>query len=97
MLHLYRRLLRLRRGHPALSIGECADVRASGDVLSYDTHHEGGHMRIILNLSGRNQPLRVDVPGFPLLLTTIPDGEPASPAGGLRPNEGLLLTHDGQA
>src|SRR3546814_17077927 len=29
MLHLYRRLLRLRRGHLALSIGECTDVRRS--------------------------------------------------------------------
>ncbi|API58949.1 alpha-amylase [Tardibacter chloracetimidivorans] len=96
MLHLYRRLLRLRRGHPALSIGECADVRASGDVLSYDRHHEGEHMRIILNLSGRDQPLPVDVTGFRPLLTTIADGQPVSPAGGLRADEGLLLIMDGR-
>src|SRR3546814_17211216 len=91
MLHLYRRLLRLRRGHPALSIGECTDVRAVGDILSYDRHHEGEHMRIIQNLSGRDQPLPVDVTGFRPLLSTIADGEPASPADGLRADEGLLL------
>src|SRR3546814_4876555 len=94
MLHLYRRLLRLRRGHLALSIGECTDVRAVGDILSYDRHHEGEHMRIILNLSGRDQPLPVDVTGFRTLLSTIADGEPASPADGLRADEGLLLIMD---
>src|SRR3546814_18620681 len=98
MLHLYRRLLRLRRGHLALSIGECTDVRAVGDILSYDRHHEGEHMRIILNLSGRDQPLPVDVTGFRPLLSTIADGEPASPAedrksgvSGKRVSEGLDL------
>src|SRR3546814_20857152 len=40
MLHLYRRLLRLRRGHLALSIGECTAVRAVGDILSYDRSEE---------------------------------------------------------
>src|SRR3546814_9726817 len=52
-------------------------------------------MRIILNLSGRDQPLPVDVTGFRPLLSTIADGEPASPADGLRADEGLLLIMDG--
>src|SRR3546814_9491568 len=33
MLHLYRRLLRLRRRHLALSIRACTDMRAVGDLL----------------------------------------------------------------
>src|SRR3546814_6997276 len=38
---------------------------------------------------------RSDVTGFRPLLSTIADGEPASPADGLRADEGLLLIMDG--
>jgi|SRR5688572_1282065 alpha-glucosidase len=35
ILHLYRRLLKLRAQEPALSLGDCVEVRAAVTVLTY--------------------------------------------------------------
>jgi alpha-glucosidase len=50
MLTLYRRLLRLRREQPALSVGSYVPVLAQGDLLAYVREAEGKRYLIALNL-----------------------------------------------
>ena len=41
MLSLYRDLLRLRRAHPALALGDFALLESDGDVLAYERRYGG--------------------------------------------------------
>ncbi len=84
MLTLYRRLLALRRAHPALAIGDFALAEADRDVLAYERRHGGERLLIALNLSDeeRAMPFAGEV-----LLSTL-DGA----GDGLRPNEGVILS-----
>jgi oligo-1,6-glucosidase/alpha-glucosidase len=50
LLHLYRRLLALRRAHPALSIGGFALTEADDDVISYVRSQGGETFLVALNL-----------------------------------------------
>ncbi|MET0180589.1 MAG: alpha-amylase family glycosyl hydrolase, partial [Novosphingobium sp.] len=56
-LAFYRTLLRLRRTHDALSIGEFAMVEADDDVLAYERRHGGERLMVVLNLGKRARPL----------------------------------------
>jgi oligo-1,6-glucosidase/alpha-glucosidase len=51
LLHLYRRLLALRRSHPALSIGAFALTDADEDVLAFTRSDGGETLLVVLNLS----------------------------------------------
>ena len=56
MLSLHRRLLALRRAHPALSIGDIALLDGSDaapDVLAYERRHGDDRLLIALNLGER--------------------------------------------
>jgi oligo-1,6-glucosidase/alpha-glucosidase len=86
MLTLYRRLLALRRQHPALALGDMESVEAAGDVLMFERRHGDAVVRIALNLSSVERPFAWQ--GTPLL-STLP-GEPVP--GMLRGDEGLILT-----
>ncbi|HWI87566.1 MAG TPA: alpha-amylase family glycosyl hydrolase [Sphingomonas sp.] len=88
MLALYRALLRLRRAHPALAIGEMRSIEAEGDVLAYQRTHRGERIVVALNLSGAPQP--VGGPPGRLLLSTAGGYEP----GMLAPNQGVILLAD---
>lgn len=90
MLHLYQRLLQLRRGHPALSVGECFNVQVAGDILSYRRHQGQEELLVMLNLSHTVQPLPLDIGGFRPLLSTLAGALPNEVIQ-LRPDEGLLL------
>jgi len=50
MLSLYRRLLALRRGEAALSVGSYTPVDTQGDVLAYRRDAAGGRFLVALNL-----------------------------------------------
>jgi alpha-glucosidase len=50
LLHLYRRLLALRRTEPALSIGAWTEVDAEGDVLAFLRTHGAQRYLVALNL-----------------------------------------------
>ena len=50
ILTLYRRLLAMRRAHPALSIGDFALLDAEGDVLAYERRHGAERLIVALNL-----------------------------------------------
>jgi alpha-glucosidase len=94
ILALYRRLLSLRRQHPALHAGTIDSVHAHSGVLSYRRHCGNQHLQIFLNLTNDIQRITCD-PGR-VLLTTILDGE-GGQIGGLailEAGEGLLIALD---
>lgn len=86
ILSLYRRLLALRRDRPALAVGRMSEVRAEGDVLTYERWLEGERLLIALNMSARPQPV-ICRPGR-LLLSTL-ERETASAV--LAGNEGVII------
>ncbi|WP_048430591.1 alpha-amylase family glycosyl hydrolase [Methylobacterium indicum] len=49
ILTLHRRLIALRREHPALSVGTYRPISAAGDVLIYERRHADETIRVALN------------------------------------------------
>jgi len=91
MLTLYRRLLGLRREHPALHTGSIENIWTDKGVLVYTRALGDERFQILLNLTGDIQTVHCD-PGH-IVLTTILDGEGA-PVGGpmvIESGEGLLI------
>jgi alpha-glucosidase len=85
MLSLYRDLMKLRRAHPALSLGAVRLLSAHGHVLAYERSRGDERIVIALNLSGEVQPF--DLPEGNALLTTGGDYAP----GQLAANQGVIL------
>jgi alpha-glucosidase len=71
MLALHRDLLRLRRAHKALAIGEVRLIEAEGDILAYERTHDGERIVVVLNLGDAEQSLPLPVSNFHLLLSTL--------------------------
>jgi alpha-glucosidase len=94
ILTLYRRLLAVRRAHPALTIGEFALLGVEGDVLVYVRRHDAERLIVALNLARR--PHRLRLPDWATtcrpLLSTVAN---AAPTGDgcllLRADEGVIL------
>ncbi|WP_341209809.1 alpha-amylase family glycosyl hydrolase [uncultured Sphingomonas sp.] len=84
MLTLYRRLLALRRAHPALAVGDFRLLDAPDGVLVYERRHGDERLRIALNLTDSPKPL----PFAPEVLLSTRD---AAPDGVLRANEGVIF------
>jgi len=95
-LALHRRLLAVRRAHPALELGELALIEASGDVLAYERQAGEQRLLVALNLSSTRQELTLPTwaQHAEPLLSTIAFGEPtrADERLTLRPDEGLILS-----
>ncbi len=94
MLTLYRRLLGVRRAHPALTIGEFALLGAEGDVLVYARRHHAERLIVALNLAGR--PHRLRLPDWATacrpLLSTLAGAAPTGDGSlSLRADEGVIL------
>jgi alpha-glucosidase len=95
ILTLYRRLLAMRRTHPALSIGDFAPLDAEGEVLAYERRHGAVRLIVALNLGGRSQCLQLPdwVSNYRLLLSTLADAASSGDrALRLRADEGVILT-----
>lgn len=96
ILTLYRRLLAMRRTHPAMSIGDFALLPTQGDVFAYERRHGAERLIVALNLGNRLQ--RLPWPDWArdcqLLLSTLATG--SAPSDGrtllLQGNEGMILT-----
>ena len=89
MLSLTRRLLALRRTHPALTLGTLALLPADGDVLAYERRLGEERLLVTLNLSDRGARLRL--PEWaramqPLIVT----GPPAIATDQLAPDQGIV-------
>ena len=99
LLFLHRRLLQLRRNHPALSIGDYRPMAATGDLLLYTREAEDGRFLVALNLGA--EPLAVSLrPGEAsgqVVISTRGDrtGEGVKDTIALRDNEGLVIALSG--
>ena len=89
VLSLYRRLIELRRAHPALSVGSYRQVYVDDDLFIYARRHADNEVLVALNLSGVERALPPGVGNGlrPVLSTYLGGGQP----GVLRADEGLLL------
>jgi alpha-glucosidase len=92
---LHRRLIALRRQHPALRVGSYRPIAAEGDVLAFV--REAGEERILVALNMGPEPAALAFPqpaaGGRLLLSTFLDraDEPIAASVDLRGNEGLVI------
>jgi glycosidase len=94
ILALNRRLLALRRAHPALSVGDITLFPTEGDVLAYERRHGAERLIVALNLGARSQ--RLELPDWAgddrPLLSTIDDAMRIVDGGLLlRGHEGVIL------
>jgi len=94
ILNMYRRLLELRRGSPALRIGSYISHPASTEsVLAYGRESDDETATVVLNLSSEHQKVSVGS-GDVVFSTHDPDvGEPSKNDLDLAPFEGVILTH----
>ena len=94
LLNLYRRLIALRRGEPALAGRGYATVQDSDDVLAYTRDHGNRRILVALNLSARRQSCHLPgACGGRVLLSTQLDrtDEIASNPVRLASNEGMII------
>jgi alpha-glucosidase len=99
MLSLYRRLIGLRRGNRAFTLGSYATVAAAGPLLAFLRTHGDQRFLVALNLSDHECALprqawpRVDETGTVALSTHCDrTGETVRAGGELRANEGVIVT-----
>jgi alpha-glucosidase len=94
MLNLHRRLIGLRRAHPALSVGIYQPVEAGGHVLAYIRSSGAERFLIALNLghAPATLPLPPGTSGRIRLTTSLQrEDEPVTHRLALAPDEGVLL------
>ncbi len=60
MLTLHKRLIALRRAHPALAVGDVRVLAAEGDLLAYERSHDGERFVVLLNLGHELIEAQVD-------------------------------------
>ena len=90
LLQLYRQLLRLRREHPALAIGDFAMGDAEEDVLCFTRREGGATLLVVLNLG--QQVRRFVVPGGYAATRTLASTSPGRVVDGtVRGDEGLIV------
>jgi alpha-glucosidase len=97
ILSLYRRLIELRRGEPALEVGRYLPVKAAGDVLAYLREKGPRRLLVALNLGGTLHRLEVTGSAGVILISTRLDreGERVEGALELRPHEGVVVRLEG--
>jgi alpha-glucosidase len=94
ILTLYRRLIALRRGEPALEVGRVEPLESDGSVLAYIRRGREGEGAFLaaLNLGAAPQSLRIPHDGRVALSTHLDRaGERASRTLELRPDEGVIV------
>ena len=89
MLSLYRRLMHLRRGTPALTIGSFRTLQVDDEVFVYERQHNQERVVVALNLSHDVREVRL--PANRVLLSTYLDDVAAQDTLRLRANEGVIL------
>ncbi len=91
LLHLYRRLLALRRSRPALQSGDMEMLACDGGVLVYRRKMAGAAaVTTVLNFTDEERELTIDA-GVYRLSTDMDRRGPAGSAVVLRPVEGILV------
>lgn len=93
VLHLFRRLLALRRAHPCLERGEYQPIRSRNDVLAFKRVLDASELLIALNLAAEPRKCEWDGVGRVLVSTHL-DRRAETPLQGsllLRANEGVII------
>jgi len=90
LLHFYRRLLALRRSHPALAIGAFALTPAEDDVLSFTRSEGGDTLLVVLNLGSQIRGYTVP-DGYEVRETLASTRQTRDYDGTVRGDEGLIL------
>lgn len=93
VLHLFRRLLALRRAHPCLETGEYQPIRSRNDVLAFKRVLAASELLIALNLAAEPRKCEWDGVGRVLVSTHL-DRRPETTLQGsllLRANEGVII------
>ena len=97
MLSLYRQLITMRRGEPALEVGRFEPVTAEGDVLAYFRRGRQGESTFLIALNLGRVPHVLHCPGEAcdgtIALSTYLDrsGEPVHGDVQLRADEGVII------
>jgi len=93
ILTLTRRLIALRREHPALAHGDFVEFGPSpDDTFVYERVARDERLTIVLNLGDRNRSVPSAGPGRILIGTDRDrDGDAVVAAVELRPNEGIVV------
>jgi alpha-glucosidase len=93
LLSFYRKLLSIRKTHPALQIGSYQPVDTSSEgCFIYLRKYKQERVLTAINFSANNVSLNQElIEGGELLLSTIPEREFSSDDFSLQPNEGVLF------
>jgi len=95
ILHLYRRLIALRRERTALSMGSYVAISSDNDLLAFERRHGDARILIALNFADRPRTasLPPDARQANVLLSTHLDRqrEPVQGHFALRPKEGIIV------
>jgi glycosidase len=94
ILMLYRRLIALRREHPALSIGDYVPGGVEGDVFWFERRHNDLRLIVVLNFGHEAATIGLpgDLPNLRILLSTSLDREDQEAGFNLlRGGDGLIL------
>jgi len=98
LLSLYHRLIRLRRGSPALEVGRFEPYPSSRDVLAYLRRGREGESSFLVCLNLSAQPQRVTLTDLPAPSSVVVgtrrtrEGEEVSDVFDLTANEGAVIT-----
>ena len=91
ILHLYRRLIAMRRTHPALVSGKLQAIAAEGNLLRYECVE--AHERLLVLLNTGDQPIKTGICAGTIVASTCceREEEPVSGELELLAAEGLLI------
>ena len=91
--NLYRRLIAVRREHPALQLGSYCAVQAQGDLLLYIREWRTERLLMALNLSGRSIPFAHHQLKGEVIVSSRGDrdGYQIGASADLRAEEGLII------
>jgi alpha-glucosidase len=94
ILHLYRRLIALRKQQSAIALGGYTTLRTTGDVLAYRRSYADERVVVVLNFSDQVQTCRLpEITSGRVLLSTRLDrnGHLTNDYLTLDPNEGVVI------
>ena len=95
LLSLYMQLINVRRGEPALEVGELERIDTAGDLLTYVRRHRESAFLVALNFGSEPQVLDISAKAGEgrITLSTGIDraGESVRGVLHIRPDEGLLV------
>ena len=93
MLTLYKQLIGLRRGEPALEVGRFEPVECAGDVLAYVRRARAGESDFLVALNLGPRPHSLPLPAGTIALSTHLDrqGERVEGTLALRADEGVVV------